>query len=136
MRWLGLWLGWVARAYASLYEFYDHIDQFMLPPFEDYGDAKTIGAEVRGRYEVVPDRLGVTAGTEANYNVTQSHSFTLGAGDDVFVPKNINISALPQYGSILPPLTKYYKPQYSDDLYVGTDSVLTKSELAAIHLLK
>ena len=52
------------------------------------------------------------------------------------VPKNINISALPAYGSILPPLTKYYKPQYSDDLYVGTDSVLTKSELAAIHLVK
>ena len=52
------------------------------------------------------------------------------------VPKLINISALPAYGDIFPPLTKWYKPQYSDDLYVGTDSVLTKSELAAIHLVK
>jgi ABC-type sugar transport system substrate-binding protein len=52
------------------------------------------------------------------------------------VEKNINISSLPQYGDIFPPLTKYYKPQYSDDLYVGTDAVLTKSELAAIHLTK
>jgi hypothetical protein len=43
---------------------------------------------------------------------------------------------LPQYGNIYPPLTKYYRPQYSDDLYVGTDKVLTKSELAAIHLTK
>jgi ABC-type sugar transport system substrate-binding protein len=52
------------------------------------------------------------------------------------VPKIINISALPQYGSIFPPLKRYYKPQYSDDLYVGTDAVLSKSELAAIHLTK
>ena len=27
----------------------------------------------------------------------------------------------PGYGDIFPPLNKYYKPQYSDDLYVGTD---------------
>jgi ribose transport system substrate-binding protein len=52
------------------------------------------------------------------------------------VPKNINISTLPQYGNIYPPLKRYYKPQYSDDLYVGTDAVLTKSELASIHLTK
>jgi ribose transport system substrate-binding protein len=52
------------------------------------------------------------------------------------VPKNINISALPQYGNLYPPLKRYYKPQYSDDLYVGTDKVLTRSELAAINLVK
>ena len=52
------------------------------------------------------------------------------------VPKNINISNLPQYGDIFPPLQRYYKPQYSDDLYVGTDAVLSRSELAAIHLLR
>ena len=52
------------------------------------------------------------------------------------VPKNINISSLKQYGNIYPPLQRYYKSQYSDDLYVGTDAVLTKSELAAIHLTK
>jgi len=52
------------------------------------------------------------------------------------VPKNINISSLPQYGNLYPPLKRYYKPQYSDDLYVGTDAVLTRAELAAIHLVK
>jgi ABC-type sugar transport system substrate-binding protein len=52
------------------------------------------------------------------------------------VPKNINISSLPQYGDIFPPLTKHYKAQYTDDLYVGTDAVLTHAELAAIHLVK
>jgi ABC-type sugar transport system substrate-binding protein len=52
------------------------------------------------------------------------------------VPKNINVSALKAYGDIFPPLKRYYKPQYSDDLYVGTDAVLSHSELAAIHLTK
>ncbi|HEV2035908.1 MAG TPA: substrate-binding domain-containing protein [Candidatus Dormibacteraeota bacterium] len=52
------------------------------------------------------------------------------------VPKYINISALPEYGPILPPLDKYYKPEYSDDLYVGTESVLTRDELKAINLLR
>jgi ABC-type sugar transport system substrate-binding protein len=52
------------------------------------------------------------------------------------VPKEINISKLPQYGNLYPPLNKYYKPQYTDDYYVGTDAVLSKSELAAIHLVK
>jgi ABC-type sugar transport system substrate-binding protein len=52
------------------------------------------------------------------------------------VPKNINISSLPQYGDLFPPLNKYYKPQYTDDYYVGTDAVLTKAQLAAIHLVK
>ena len=52
------------------------------------------------------------------------------------VPKSINISDLPQYGPILPPLDKYYKPQFSDDMYVGTDSVLTVDELKALNLVK
>ena len=52
------------------------------------------------------------------------------------VPKLINISALKAYGNLYPPLSRYYKPQYSDDLYVGTDAVLTRAELAKIHLTK
>ena len=52
------------------------------------------------------------------------------------MPKLINISSQPGFGDIFPPLNKYYKPQYSDDLYVGTDNVLNKAELAAIHLTK
>jgi inositol transport system substrate-binding protein len=52
------------------------------------------------------------------------------------VPKYINISLLPQYGNLYPPLKRYYKPQYSDDMYVGTDKVLNRSELAALNLVK
>jgi ribose transport system substrate-binding protein len=52
------------------------------------------------------------------------------------VPKYINISTLPQYGDIFPPLNKYYKPRYSDDMYVGTNNVLNDSELSSLHLLK
>jgi ribose transport system substrate-binding protein len=52
------------------------------------------------------------------------------------VPKNINISSLAQYGDIFPPLNKYYKAQYSDDMYVGTNNVLSDSELSSLHLLK
>jgi len=52
------------------------------------------------------------------------------------VPKYINISKSKAYGNLYPPLKRYYKPQYSDDLYVGTDAVLTRSELAAIHLTR
>lgn len=52
------------------------------------------------------------------------------------VPKSVNISELPEYGPILPPLDKYYKSQYADDMYVGTDSVLSFDELKAINLVK
>jgi ribose transport system substrate-binding protein len=58
------------------------------------------------------------------------------AAEGKSVPKNVNISALPQYSDIFPPLNKYYKPQYSDDMYVGTENVLSPSELKAINLLK
>jgi len=52
------------------------------------------------------------------------------------VPKLINISALKEYGNLYPPLRRYYKPRYSDDLYVGTDAVLSRKELADIHLTR
>jgi ribose transport system substrate-binding protein len=52
------------------------------------------------------------------------------------VSKNINVSELPQFGSIFPPLAKYYKSEYSDDMYVGTDKALSRAELADLHLLK
>ena len=94
------------RAYANIYEFYDHILQYGLPPFDDYGDAKTVGAELRGRFEAIPGKLGITAGTEANFNRTESHSYTEGAGDDIYVPKDINIEGL--YTEVDGQLTKWF----------------------------
>jgi len=52
------------------------------------------------------------------------------------VPKNINVSEMSQFGNIFPPLDKYHKPEYSDDLYVGTDKVLSRAELAKLNLVK
>jgi len=43
---------------------------------------------------------------------------------------------LPQYGDLFPPLQRYYKAQYSDDMYVGTDKVLSRKELAGLHLVR
>jgi iron complex outermembrane receptor protein len=81
------------RGYANIYRFTDHINQVNGFPFDDVGDAKTFGAEVRGRYElVVPNKLGLTAGTEANYNITKSHAQQLdGMSEAADVPLNFAI---------------------------------------------
>ncbi len=84
----------VGRAYANVYEFYDHILQYQAKPFDDYGDTKTFGLELRGRYEAIPEYLGITAGTEGNFNRTKSRSFTVGGSDEVVVPKDINIEGV------------------------------------------
>jgi ABC-type sugar transport system substrate-binding protein len=52
------------------------------------------------------------------------------------VPKHVNVSKLPEFGSIFPPLTKHYKEEYSDDMYVGTDKALTRAELEELNLVK
>jgi iron complex outermembrane receptor protein len=87
------------RGYANLYEYTDHINQIGQPAFDDLGDAQTYGAELRGRYELVPKKLGVTAGTEASYDSTYSKSYTEGSatcmpagqGGAACVPRDFNI---------------------------------------------
>jgi outer membrane receptor for ferrienterochelin and colicins len=84
------------RGYGSLYRFYDEINYAEDDQFVDYGDAITVGAEVRGRYELT-DVIGLTAGTEANYNKTESRSYTAGmkgGPDYVEIPLDINILGL------------------------------------------
>ncbi len=84
----------VVRGYANLYEFYDHIVQYQLPPFDDYGTAKTFGAEVRARRELLDNnKLGVTFGGEASESITESHSFQY-FDPGVTVPKNFNIEGV------------------------------------------
>jgi ribose transport system substrate-binding protein len=70
--------------------------------------------------------------TDAQVAIQTAYKAALGQT----VPKYINISTLPQYGDIFPPLNAYYKPQYSDDMYVGTNAVLSDSELRSLNLLK
>src|SRR5262249_6577944 len=61
----------------------------------------SFGAELRARYQIIaPQKLGITAGTEANYNLTDSKSFNQGdeacapVGGAACVPKNFSILGL------------------------------------------
>lgn len=91
-----------ARGYFNMYRYRDDIVQVMPKPrFFDIGDGTSIGAELRGRYElIVPQKLGITAGTEANYNITDSRAYEEGdeecapVGGAACVPKNFDIEGV------------------------------------------
>ncbi|MDX2092319.1 MAG: TonB-dependent receptor [Kofleriaceae bacterium] len=89
------------RAYGNLYRYSDRIhnvDDVGDPEvYADIGDAITFGAEIRGRYELAKDKLGITAGTEANYNKTESRAHYEGmetAPDAVKIPLDFNIQGV------------------------------------------
>ena len=82
----------VARAYGIAYRFFNRIRNAADDHFLDYGDALTIGAEVRARHELVPKKLGVTAGAEANVSRTESRSAPEGVAADA-IPLDINIDS-------------------------------------------
>ncbi len=88
------------RVYTNLYKFSD-----TSPPYEPTtgyaldttGVAQVFGGEVRGRYElVVPDRLGVTAGTEASYDRTRSTATSVGdpTSPPRSIPRNYNLEGV------------------------------------------
>jgi iron complex outermembrane receptor protein len=87
-----------ARGYANLYEYKDHIIQQSDAPFDDLGQGKSYGLELRGRYDL-GHTLGLTAGTEATYYQTYSKSYTEGDetcadGHAACVPKDFNIEGV------------------------------------------
>jgi len=92
------------RGYASVYEYYDHYIQAAdnsTPPWNDYGDGNIFGAEVRGRYDLIPQKLGLTAGGEASLYQTQSHSYQEQATSpqpdptiNTVVPRDYNIEGV------------------------------------------
>ncbi|MDQ3296997.1 MAG: TonB-dependent receptor [Myxococcota bacterium] len=88
------------RGYANLYTFRDispSYEPVLEAPLESTGAAQTYGAELRGRYELVfPDRLGITAGTEASYNRTASTAFRSDAPDALLadVPLDYSLQAI------------------------------------------
>jgi iron complex outermembrane receptor protein len=89
-----------ARGYAKLYDYTDHIIYAGDSPFDDLGQGRQYGAELRGRYELLPDgKLGITGGTEATYYHTYSKSYTEGDevcadGHAACVPKDFNIEGV------------------------------------------
>jgi outer membrane receptor protein involved in Fe transport len=88
-----------ARGYASRYRFTDYL---VYEPdddnFQDFGDADWIGAELRGRWDLLDrGRLGVTAGGEASWNRTESRSHyegMAGTPDAVVIPIDFSIQGL------------------------------------------
>jgi iron complex outermembrane receptor protein len=86
------------RAYTNLYRYSDRIRYAVDNTFLDFGDAATIGAEVRGRYEAIEQgKLGITAGAEANYNTTESRAYTegdFGGADTHVIPLDFNIEGV------------------------------------------
>jgi iron complex outermembrane receptor protein len=91
------------RGYGHDYRFTDFLvyEQFGDPNFRDIGDSQWWGAEVRGRYDVLPDgRLGVTAGAEAALNQTESRSydFPFVEADATIVPTDFDVQGV--YGEV------------------------------------
>ena len=82
------------RGYASLYRYSDEIRT--AETFLDFGDARTLGGELRARYEVLDrSRLGVTAGGETNYNQTESRAFFRGRErEGVKIPINFDVQGI------------------------------------------
>lgn len=76
LEWYGVQLS--GRLFGNFYQFddlaSDAIDED-APALGVIGTARTIGAEVRGRYQPL-EQLGVTAGVEASYNDTNSDYFS------------------------------------------------------------
>jgi iron complex outermembrane receptor protein len=100
---VGKQLSVTARIYTNIYQFYDKIIQDPVlvgaPPFDDYGNGQQYGSEIRGRYDVIPQKLGVTAGAEGDYDQTKSHSYTEdGNGNEApggtNIPVNLNLEGL------------------------------------------
>lgn len=76
------------RIYGNFYRFDDSApayDADAEAPLDTVGTAQVLGAELRGRYEIVaPNRVGVTAGAEASYDRTLSIAYRQDAPSDRF----------------------------------------------------
>ncbi len=87
------------RLHGNFYQFDDRAaayDPVTASPLITTGTAQAIGAELRGRYEVItPDRLGITAGAEARHERTRSTARTVDGNPDnaVDVPLVYDVEA-------------------------------------------
>ena len=117
--------------FIAAHQVADHIIQTGDAPFDDQGRGDTYGVEVRGRYELIaPQKLGLTAGTEATYYRTYSKSFTEGnetcmAGGAACVPKNFNIEGV--YSEIdgnLTPWLGYTAARHHEAQVLGVSSMV------------
>jgi len=84
------------RGYGTLYQYGDEINYALDDTFIDKGDATTVGGEARMRYAILDEnKLGITAGGEANYNATESRAYSEQTPQDaVDVPLDFTILGL------------------------------------------
>jgi iron complex outermembrane receptor protein len=86
------------RGYFNLYRFSDILIPAAAPtdPFRDFGDAMWFGGELRGRYAIAGDRLGITAGGEATVIQTESRSYDESdlPAERLVVPKDFSIQGV------------------------------------------
>jgi outer membrane receptor protein involved in Fe transport len=89
-----------ARGYFNDYRFSDFLVYEPDPNFRDYGDSQWYGAELRGRYDLLPrGQLGLTGGMEAAHNSTLSRSYEIGFIEDgVRVPRRFDVEGV--YGEL------------------------------------
>jgi len=83
-----------ARVFANLYHYSDSTPPAdpTLGYLDTEGTAQVYGGELRGRYELVRDRLGVTAGAEASHDRTRSGAVERGgAAEPIDLPANFNV---------------------------------------------
>jgi len=74
------------RVYGNFYKFNDSAPPAVGSPLDTEGTAQIIGVELRGRYEVIaPNKLGITAGAEANHDRTLSTARTEDGNPDSVV---------------------------------------------------
>ncbi len=86
----------VARAFANLYRYADAAppaDPVVEHRLDTTGTAQVYGAELRGRYELVPGALGLTAGVEASHDRTRSTAVRRDQDDTELAnnPKRFNV---------------------------------------------
>jgi outer membrane receptor protein involved in Fe transport len=87
------------RGFANLYRYADSTppaDPVTQDPLDTTGTAQVYGAEVRGRYELVPDKLGLTAGAEASHARTRSTAVERDQDRTEIAnnPKNFNVAGV------------------------------------------
>jgi iron complex outermembrane receptor protein len=87
------------RVFANLYRYADSAppaDPVLEYTLDTTGTAQVYGAELRGRYELVRERLGITAGTEVSHDRTRSTAVQRDQDGTEIAnnPKNFNVAGV------------------------------------------
>jgi outer membrane receptor for ferrienterochelin and colicins len=84
------------RAYLNLYRYQDYLAyEAAVDDFVDFGDSVWMGAEIRGRWEVLPGgRLGLTVGGEVTRNHVESRSYLKADGEGAPITTDFDVEGV------------------------------------------